>query len=195
MFSRDFFKCGNCSFIFVNRGVLLDQTEEKKRYDSHNNHDLTDGYAKFLNRLITIVDERFGHESVGLDFGSGPYPMLMRLLSEKGYKNLTGFDPYYNNETSYQEKKYDFITMCEVFEHVYSPLEEFKQLIKLLKPEGALIISTGLFNDQVDFKSWYYPLDETHINFFGSKSLKILEKETGAELVEVGKDLVIFLKK
>lgn len=175
--------------------TTLDRIEEKKRYDNHNNHELTEGYAKFLNRLISVVDERFEHESLGLDFGSGPYPMLMRLLSEKGYQNLTGFDPYYNNNILYRKKKYDFITMCEVFEHVSKPLEEFKHLIDLLRPKGALIVSTGIFDDQIDFNSWYYTLDETHINFFGRSSFEFLEKETGTELLVIGKDLVIFQKK
>jgi len=194
-YTRDFYDCHHCGMIFVNREQLLSENEEKKRYDLHENHIRTPGYEKFLRRLINPLKKLCGHDSVGLDYGEGPYPMLREILSEDGYKNVQGFDPYYNQNTEALDTNYDFITCSEVIEHTKYPGDVLKKLKALLKTNGYLVMSTGIYSRDYDFLSWQYTHDDTHINFFTDDTILWIAKNFHLDLVQKDKDLVIFSKK
>ncbi len=175
--SRDFYLCPECDLRFVDRKQLMKETEEKSHYEQHNNSTLSAGYEKFLNRLSTFVENKYSKDSRGLDYGSGPFPMLNKLLTSKGFKNLYYFDPFFAPAENYKKMKFEFITICEVIEHISGLKKEFNELCELLKNEGAMVISTGIYNEKIEFSSWYYHLDKSHINFFSEKTFQWISKE------------------
>jgi hypothetical protein len=152
---------------------LLSTKKEKSRYDLHKNYIEDKGYRNFLSQVITPIKERVSLGKHGLDYGSGPVPVLATLLEIEGYK-MDFYDPYYANNRAVLENKYDFVSLTEVAEHFYQPGFEFEHLLTLLKPNSPLVIMTSRTDNILDFKSWHYPLDPTHVCFYATKSFEYL---------------------
>ena len=119
--AREYSLCLNCDFVFVPRIYHLSESEEKARYDSHNNNPKDVRYRQFLSQLLDPLLERILNNSSGLDFGSGPGPTLSLMLEECGHK-VDLYDKFYARNDSVFEKKYDFITATEVLEHLSDPM-------------------------------------------------------------------------
>ena len=193
--SRTFFKnqlhhfylCDQCAGIFRDRDQFLTKTEEKKRYLNHISSMEDTGYYHFISPIIDEVASSFSVDNLGLDFGCGHTPVLSKYLTNKGFK-MAEYDPIFFNDNSVLKTKYNFIVSCEVIEHFYSPLDEFKKLFTLLKSGGMLICKTHPFEKEIDFASWYYKNDPSHVfiyqkktflwvkDFFGFKSIKINDR-------------------
>ncbi len=184
-----YYQCSNCEFIFKDAKDYLSATEEKLRYDLHNNQD--DSYQNFFKELCEIVNHNH-HGGLGLDFGSGPYPMLYKLLS-KDYK-MNKYDKYYDDNTTYQNFNYDFITMTEVIEHLSEPLAIVEHLQSLLKNKGMLYIMTEL-SDNKEFVDWWYHRDVTHIAFFATRTFEVISEITNLELVDCNQKNIVVLRK
>lgn len=194
-FQRDFYQCENCELIFTDREQLLAVDEEKSRYDHHQNDHLSEGYEKFLRRIVNQVTQDFHSSHIGLDYGQGPYPMMRKVLSLDGYNNIDGHDPIFSPCPEVFQKSYDYIIICEVIEHIYKPGEEFKQLVNMLNPNGKIYISTGIKTSEIEFKNWHYIKDDTHINLFTEKTFSFLAEIYNLNIEFPGKDLVTFSKK
>lgn len=197
---REFLKCSCCDLIFLSRKQILCTDTEQSRYENHNNDKRTKGYEKFLRRLVSGVDSqldkvKFSKASPGLDFGQGPYPMLIEIMREDGYSNLVGYDPFFKPDKELLESKYDYITCCEVVEHMSNPIFEFTTIFKILNPEGVFVVSTGIYDESIDFSKWYYIKDDTHINFFSKKTLSWISERFDVNLKIIEKDLLIFEQK
>ncbi len=192
---RDFYLCENCDLSFVDRAQLLDLKTEKSRYDLHQNDIRSAGYEKFLRRLVNPIIGQFSLDAQGLDYGQGPYPMLLEIMREEGFKNLVGHDPIYHPDQAVFKASYDFITMCEVIEHIYDLKTDLDALVALLRPSAWWVVSTGIKIPGADISKWHYILDDTHINLFSELTFSWMEKEYSLTRVKLDKSLVIFSKK
>jgi SAM-dependent methyltransferase len=186
-------RCSTCGLVFVPSLFFLSPENEKKRYDMHVNNPADDGYRMFLLKLVDPVIHSVPADSHGLDFGSGPEPLLARLLQNQGMQ-MTCYDPYYRADESIFTRSYDFITACEVVEHLYHPGRELARVYNLLKPGGLLAIMTSLVPGDGSFSSWHYISDPTHVMFFSEESFKWLAGDLGSTLSFPANN-VIFLKK
>lgn len=166
-----YFQCNHCFLVFMDKDTLLAPSVESLRYEHHKNDIRTPGYEKFLRELISPVLERVSKTAKGLDYGSGPYPMLSEIVKEDGYQ-IEIYDPFFSNDKSKLNRRYDFITCCEVAEHFYNPNEEFKKIYDLLENNGILGVKTGILTKNIDFKSWFYKEDDTHVVFYTPASIK-----------------------
>ena len=191
---RNFIRCDVCDLIFADPKNLLNMEVEKSRYESHNNSDRSKGYEDFLRTLIDPVKKYISKESKGLDFGSGPYPMLVELFKEDGYQ-IEAYDPFFNPENTLLNKTYDFVTSCEVVEHFNRPVESFRLLCSLLNTNSILGIKTTLFKDELEFKSWYYKNDDTHVSFYSEATINWIAKNFGLKVLEIEDRLVILQKR
>ena len=178
-----YFRCETCRAILMDPQNYPDRQQEIARYTSHNN-DITDpGYQKFVMPLVKKVIELFGPESAGLDFGAGTGPVITKLLRDRNYK-IHSYDPLFENNPMLLKMKYDYIVSCEVIEHFHHPAKEFKLLRRLLKDSGALILKTDVFTDDIDFASWYYKNDETHVIFYHPETLEYIKSAFGFSSLE-----------
>lgn len=179
---RDYLRCPHCDLIFVPEKDLLDPSEEKARYDLHQNNLNDSGYRNFLKRLFQPLEKKLLPGASGLDFGSGPGPALSLMFEEAGY-DCALYDLYYANDSSVFDRQYDFLTCSETMEHMFRPDEEFERFISLMKPGGWIGIMTRLHDEApVPFENWHYKNDETHVCFFSKKSFQWLEKTHGLRL-------------
>ncbi len=192
LFHSDYYKCSNCSFIFLSPDKRVDQTEEKRQYDLHENNPDDPEYRQFLSQIIDPLKAYLpkNEKLSGLDYGCGPGPTLNLMLEDEGIE-MKIYDPFYYPKKENLNRLYDVITCTEVAEHFFNPLEEFKKLKELLKTGGVLGIMTDLYSEDMDFKNWHYIKDPTHVGFFSRESLSWLAQELELKLEIFGKRVAI----
>ena len=186
-------QCLNCDFVFVPSQYHLSESEERKRYDTHNNDPNDPRYRQFLSQLTEPLNEIISSDSCGLDFGCGPGPTLSLMMQEKGHQ-MDLYDKFYARNQSVFEKSFDFITLTEVLEHLCDPVFELERLASILKSKGILAVMTQTLTQDIDFDSWYYKNDPSHTGFYNKKSLADLAAILGLEITQFS-DRVIFFKK
>jgi hypothetical protein len=164
-----YLKCNKCGFCYLNPKFRLDSMAEKARYETHQNDIHDPRYQNFVKPLFSEITKRFTSAAMGLDFGCGEGPVLTHLLSQVGYK-VDLYDPFFNNDLTAFERSYDYIFAIEVFEHLYNPENEIRRLKAMLKKQGALFIMTEFLEDDIDFATWYYRKDPTHVSFYSQKT-------------------------
>lgn len=188
-----FFMCDQCGGIFRDRDQFLTKTAEKKRYLHHISSMEDTGYYQFISPIIDEVVSSFPIDSLGLDFGCGHTPVLSRHLSNEGF-NMVEYDPIFFNDKSALKNNYNFIVACEVVEHFYNPFDEFKRLHDLLKSEGRLVCKTHPFEKKIDFASWYYKNDPSHVFIYQRKTFEWIKEFLGFKNVKINGRTIIFSK-
>lgn len=193
-FEMLFHVCPNCELIIKDHGIYPDIKTEEKMYDQHQNSLEDHGYVNFLSNFLDAAVIPFIHSGKALDYGSGPTPVLSHIM-----KNTYGFDVDLYDPIYYPilpSKTYDLITSTEVCEHFHHPLESFKHMVSLLKPEGILSIMT-LFHPKDDelFNNWFYIRDTTHVSFYTPKTFDILKDIIGCDIIDTNHYRYITLKK
>lgn len=191
--SRKYYRCANCSAVFMDPSSFLNCDAERERYLEHNNDVHNAGYQNFVRPIIDAVTQRFATDRVGLDFGAGTGPVISMILRDKGY-SISEYDPFFHNHAELLTKSYDFIVCCEVIEHFYQPQKEFKQLKNMLNPGGELICMTDMFTEDVNFDKWYYKDDPTHVIFYHALSIGYIAEAFGFGKFEINDRLAIFTK-
>lgn len=168
---RIFFRCENCDLLSLDTSQRLTPSEEKARYETHENDIQDPKYQEFVRPLVNWVQEKLKPEAFGLDFGAGTGPILESLFQEKGYK-MDKYDPFFWPNPSVLQKKYDFVVASEVVEHFSNPEKEFTLLKSLLKPGGVLGLMTLMHEPQTEIETWYYLKDPTHICAYSEKTFE-----------------------
>ena len=171
-----YFKCTECALCFLDPSQRLNHADEKARYETHENDINDPRYQNFVKPLFDQITSLYSSKAAGLDFGCGEGPVLSFLLSKQGYKTDL-YDPYFKNDMRVFEQTYDYIFAIEVFEHLYDPRAELKRLRSMLNENGSLFIMTEFLEQEIDFTSWYYRKDPTHVCFYSSKTFEYI-KET-----------------
>lgn len=191
---RRYLRCSSCMLVFVPALHHLSPAAEKKRYDLHRNAPDNEGYRTFLRRMADPLMKRLSPGSEGLDFGSGPQPLLASLVREAGY-SMAIYDPFYEPVPDVLDRRYDFITATEVVEHLRDPKTELGRLWNCLRPRGWLGIMTRPVVQRDAFPVWHYKNDLTHICFFSPETFRWLAGRWAADLEFLEGDIVLFRKR
>ena len=108
------------------------------------------------------------HDCYGFDYNSD----ALRIAQEKGIKAF--FDIAALEGCGEQ---FDLILMIDVFEHLLDPEDTISRLVRLLKKNGELIISTGYANSSAYLKKpsefWYF-LNLEHVCMISDKYIHYL---------------------
>lgn len=172
----DYYHCSNCDLRFLNPNKHLTAKDELERYQLHENNVEDVRYQNYLKPIFDWVTQNSKPRSYGLDFGCGEGPLLAQMLNKADYR-ISLYDPYFYPEKSYINNQYDFIVSTEAAEHFYNPLKEFTHLRSLLKPKGGLGIVTALYDKKIDFESWYYRRDPTHVSFYSKETFEWIKSK------------------
>ncbi len=169
---RNFLYCLTCDLIFEPSVYHLSEEEERHRYEQHNNTPDNPGYVKLLSEVLDLI-RRFGPDGAGggsaLDYGCGPGPVFVDMCREAGF-DAYGYDPYFFPEIP-QRNKFEVISATEVWEHFRSPAAEIGSLLKLLAPDGLLVVRTLLHGGEEEFPTWWYNKDDTHLAFYSQNTM------------------------
>lgn len=185
IFHVDYFVCDHCAFIFKDPEALLSEEDELKIYESHENSIEDPTYVAYFKRFLEEAVFPFSRSGKkGLDFGSGPSPVLSMILERDYGYDMDIYDLFYAPEKIYEGKSYDLITCTEVIEHLEDPLVQFQIMKEALNENGLLAIMTQFHqNDVKHFRSWHYMRDRSHIAFYRRKTLKKIAEIIGLEMI------------
>ncbi len=186
------YKCENCSGIFMDKKSHPDSSAEKIFYETHINDVDDKRYQKFVSPITSAILNNFDLKHKGLDFGAGTGPVISKILTDNSY-SIKQYDPFFHYYPNLLKEKYDYIACCEVIEHFYNPKKEFELLRDLLLPNGKLFCMTDIYNDNIDFHKWYYKNDPTHVFIYQENSIKWIQKEIGFSDVIIDGRLITFV--
>ncbi len=189
-----YLKCSVCEAIAIKDEFFVPAEREKGQYDNHNNSIENSGYVKMFENFLDFFWDTIKDEATEtLDFGSGPGPVLSKII-EKRSLHVDIFDKFYQPDEVYKDKKYDLITSTEVFEHLKNPLETLLLFKKHLKKDGIIAIMT-LFhnNDTEEFLNWWYRRDPTHILFYTPKTFEVMCAMCGLKILKTDHKRIIVL--
>lgn len=190
---RQFLQCKNCLSIITHSKDYLSAEEEKAHYKKHNNIPTDPGYQNFVSPIVNAIRADWGTGHTGLDFGSGTGSPIMKMLTDDGY-NIRQYDPYFHPFPELLEEKYDYIACCEVAEHFYYPYAEFERLHSLLKPGGKLYLMTLRYDESIDFGTWWYKSDPTHVFLYHAKAFEWIKESFGFSSLEFYTRMVVLKK-
>ena len=191
---EDAFECADCQLVFKNPQFYYNSNQDLKRYSTHNNNEQDAGYIDFLKRIVSPLTSFLPKHFTALDFGCGPGPILSLLLSEKGGL-VENYDPLFFNNTEILNKTYDVVTSSEVVEHFKDIEKDWELLIGLVKPQGLLAIMSLFISTDIDYKSWWYKNDPTHVVFYHENTFNYLAKRFELEILyNDNKSVIIFRK-
>lgn len=189
--NMEYYQCANCFAIGMHPNFFPSTEKEIIRYQSHNN-DVNDiRYQNFVKPIVENVLIDFKKTDFGLDFGCGTGPVITKLLRDQNY-SVNTYDPFFDNNVDALNTTFNYIVCCEVIEHFHYPYKEFKLLKSLLRPNGKLYCMTDVYNENIDFKNWYYKNDETHVFFYHKNTFEWLKTEFGFSKVTQENRLIIF---
>jgi hypothetical protein len=167
---RHFFRCNQCTLIYLDPAERLSPADERERYTYHNNAADDPDYVQFLSRLADQLVRHLRPGAHGLDFGCGPAPVLAKLLSDAGFP-CEAYDPFFAPKAELLEREYDFVACSEVVEHAYDPAAMFALFARLLARGGTLGVMTRFYGHEKPFAEWWYKRDPTHVCFYNEATM------------------------
>lgn len=191
--NRELLVCNVCYLAWVPSVFHISEEQERRRYDLHQNSRENVGYVNFLQKVVEPVLRNLQPGARGLNYGSGPSPVLSDLLQEKSFE-VVNHDPFYALGAEIGDELYDFVVCCETAEHFRDPDIEWKRMERTLQPGGTLISRTSLYSEETDFTRWRYANDETHICFYHKKTICLIAEGNGMFVAEGPDDITVFRK-
>jgi SAM-dependent methyltransferase len=210
--------CKHCGFVGPEmcfssdllKGLYKDYRSESYNRDRSNYEPYYARIQNLVGKDVREVETRLGNLdslleknvdikklSSILDWGGGEGRFIPRSLVKKEVFILDVSDEPLVNERFTRiecpppDRMFDYIQVCHVLEHVSSPHEFVKNVVKFLKPGGLLYIEVP--QDQSDsnmqlFKSTPNNINHTiheHLNLYGRDALVALGNRIGLEQIIV----------
>lgn len=120
---------------------------------------------------LTYAIAREGYDITGLDISDD----AIRKAEKRFGKNYVCADVY--NYALGNHRKFDWVILTEVIEHVPLPNSFCKALVSLLKPGGKLIISTPNKSAFPIREYWNTELPPVHLTWFSEESFKVISEQ------------------
>lgn len=161
---------------------------------------LPEFYAWMMNSKAELNDAI-------LDVGCGS-GMLLGKLYKMGFTNLTGIDPFINEEHDYgaikilkkeiadMNGKFDVIMMHHALEHMADPLKAMKKAHSLLSENKYLLVRIPIMGNYGwnKYKEYWAGLDAPrHLFIPTERGMRLLAEQAGFELVKLEYDTVDYL--
>lgn len=183
--------------------ILADNLYQYSSWKKNESH-----IYKFINLLFLPCRSFFrtskvleGGNYLDVGCGMGYFPMVMKNMGMNAYGVEPGeFDKKlsdeYNlnifqgtlDEVEYNDNFFDVITLNHVMEHVEKPMDLMKELNRILKSEGYLIIGVPI-SDSLAFrifgKYWSNLDTPRHLFLFSTSNLRLYAKKCGFEVEQI----------
>lgn len=170
-------------------------------------NDCADTFIEKINRsdpkyrAIYNVVQEFAQGKI-LDVGCGKGRYLKRLYTDFDTVDLYGIDcsdkvlEYINNkkiltqrgsllEIPFEDNKFDVVYTCEALEHAILTENAVKEMIRVLKRNGKLVIidKTNDVIDKIKYESWFAPQELRTKQYFDAEELKLIMEKNGLKKV------------
>jgi len=112
-----------------------------------------------------------------LDIGCGDGYFLKRSNCKEGY----GIDKFLGSEVTnilpFRDNTFDYVTMLAVIEHLHSVEPLIKEISRVLKSKGKLIITTPKRAADTLIKIYVNDIDEEHVGYYSLEDIKNFTKD------------------
>ena len=153
-----------------------------------------------LKNKLNLINSLQPNKGRILDIGAGTGDFL--FVAKKNGWETTGVEPsekakkiaknkgvsFVENTSELENYSFDVITMWHVLEHVPNLDNQIKELKRLLKPNGSLIIAVPNFKSfDAKYYGKYWAAYDVPIHFwhFSKKSIKLLFEKEGMQLEKI----------
>jgi 2-polyprenyl-3-methyl-5-hydroxy-6-metoxy-1,4-benzoquinol methylase len=179
---------------------------ESEDYISH-----TDGKRSFfekvyhfikgiaLKKKVSLINELHPNKGILLDIGAGTGDFLS-VAKENGWQAI-GIEPsdkariialskntrFIENTSQLEDHTIDVVTMWHVLEHVPDVSKQIKELKRLLKPDGTIVVAVPNFNsfDAKHYQEFWAAYDvPRHLWHFSRLSIEKLFEREKLQLLE-----------
>lgn len=204
-------QCKKCGLIYLNPRPNENQLADFYPDDGYYRQETWLRFYLNFIRSLKIRDLENSHsKGLILDVGCGDASFLQALqsrgwqvhgtdVSKKAYnlakqkiKNI-----YLGNieDCSFEEKKFDVVTLNHVLEHLADPAKDLKIINRILKDDGLLWLSLPNINSkQFDLleDAWHHLELPRHIYQYSPKSIDKILQRNGFEIVRINYPLLDF---
>ena len=182
--------CSECGLIHVPERFHLDAESQKARYDLHKNSSDDSGYISYLSVITSQVSNMIKKGAKGLDYGSGPTPVMSDMLKICGYC-INQYDLFYANDQQVLNDTYDFVVSSETVEHILDARYVW-ELFEKLVPSGHIFIMTQMYDDPKTIGRWHYANDSTHVTFYCRRTFKKIAKDHDFRIEHIDNKTMVF---
>jgi SAM-dependent methyltransferase len=129
---------------------------------------------------FTYALKRGGYDVVGIDISREAVEQATRAYGD--FYQAESVESY----AATADKKFDAIVMVEVIEHLEDPLTVIAGAVRLLSPNGSIILTTPNRTYYGYDQPWSTDLPPVHLWWFSEESIKVLAERVGcrAEFVD-----------
>lgn len=217
--SRKFVKCFNDGFVFITpqpSAKELHRIYNERYFDSEESRDKTCiGYwayiderpllLEYFDRKLDLV-EKYTKKRKILDVGCG-HGFCLEAAKKRGFNavgiDVSGYAVEYAKEhgckafltdiykAGFKDTSFDVITIFQLIEHVPNPVKFMKEVKRILKPGGHVILTTpnhGGYLKKLMGKNWFSYRHQEHLFFFSPKSIDFLLEKAGFASIAFLKD-------
>ncbi|HRI84474.1 MAG TPA: class I SAM-dependent methyltransferase [Ignavibacteria bacterium] len=203
-------KCTNCGLLYVNPVPDEEEIDLAVKTGMHKGETVLNVVNSFsdqkindyLEKLPLIYDKNsFGSTFSWLDIGCGYGEFIIALKSFAGgsgiYKGIEpneikknfavskGLDVDFTDIKNFPDDHFDFVSMLNVYSHLPDPGIFFKEIRRILKKDGEILIQTGDAADlnRQDFPHTLYLPD--HLSFASENIIRRLLENSGYSGISV----------
>lgn len=122
-----------------------------------------------------------GYQAYGFDPSAYAVSQAKKLVGAKFIQTGT------TSSVKYPYKKFDIITLLDVFEHLGNPIHDLERLSSFLKDDGIILIATGDTDSvaaRVLQRRWTFYIPPQHLFFFNKTTLTNLLHQVNLQPVQ-----------
>lgn len=206
--------CNSCSLIYTNprlkKRYLRHLYSREYFCNSESVHFGYENYIGDAQKIITTFDKRMREiekikkNGMLLDVGCAT-GFFMKAAQKRGWKvvgnEISQFAAQYAQKhykfkvytddfikAPIKHRSFDLITMWDVIEHFYDPIQAVKKANSLLNDKGILVLSTpdvDSFPAKIMRSRWVgYKLSDEHLTYFSPKTLSRLLEKAGFKVIK-----------
>lgn len=206
-------RCKQCKFIFMNPMITKEGLKKIYTDNYYENFDLSrkpEANEKLYHTINTATFKYITkitgiHDGNLLDVGCALGYFLDSVRRTRTGWRLFGCDISKESITlgrkklnldlrvgeikdcKYPDNFFDIVTMREVIEHIRDPVEALREINRILKKGGFIVITTGNLDALIPRirgkKNFYY--DSVHVSYFSIKTIKDALRSSGFKVFRI----------
>ena len=203
-------RCRDCRLVYLNPRPAEDEIDDLYPPD-YGSHQVVRSRLGRLQRIdvgygmskrARFVERHLGTRGYALDVGCGTGEFLLELRA-RGWRVVgqeisdyaaqvageAGLDVRTSrlDRCGFESQSFDLVTLWDVVEHLHDPLSVLREIRRILKPSGLLVLSTPDIDspDSRIFAGWWHGLEiPRHLVLFGPETIAQALECAGFQTVE-----------